>query len=133
MNSNVGLWIDHKQAYLIWYDRKKVEVIPSDVEPRTHFSGGIRIGGTYNQGIDSELRYNDRYQTQLKKYYTRVIDLLKTADSIFIMGPGEAKLELERAIKKRKDMIKKLLSVETAGKMTRNQMVAYVREFFAKL
>jgi len=97
------------------------------------FSGGIRIGGTYNQGIDSELRYNDRYQTQLKKYYTRVIDLLKTADSIFIMGPGEAKLELERAIKKRKDMIKKLLSVETAGKMTRNQMVAYVREFFAKL
>jgi len=133
MNSNVGLWLDHKQAYLIWYDRKKVEVIPSEVEPRTHFSGGMRIGGTYNQGIDSELRYNDRYQTQLKKYYTRVIDLLKTADSIFIMGPGEAKLELERAIKKRKDMIKKLLSVETAGKMTRNQMVAYVREFFAKL
>jgi len=62
MNRNIGLWIDHKQAFLIWHDRKKVEVIPSNLEPRTHFSGGTRIGGRYNQRVDSELRYNDRYK-----------------------------------------------------------------------
>ena len=26
MDRNVGLWIDHKQAYAIWYDDGKVEV-----------------------------------------------------------------------------------------------------------
>ncbi|HEY5728989.1 MAG TPA: hypothetical protein VIS72_03000 [Anaerolineales bacterium] len=132
MNQNIGLWIDHKQAFLIWYDRKKVEVIPSNLEPRTHSSGGIRIGGKHNQSVDSELRHNDRYNNQLSRYYSQVIATIKNADSIFIMGPGEAKLELEKAIKRHKDMIRKLLQVETADKMTKNQMIARVKEFFSK-
>ena len=133
MTQNIGLWIDHKQAFLIWHDRKKVEVIPSNLEPRIHFSGGARIGGKYNQSVDSELRHNDRYNNQLSKYYENVISTIQNADSIFIMGPGEAKLELERAIRKRKALIKKLLKIETADKMTKKQMIAYVKEFFIKL
>ena len=133
MNQNIGLWIDHKQAFLIWHDRKKVEIIPSNLEPRTHFSGGTRVGGRYNQSVDSELRYNDRYNNQLSKYYEQVIATIQNADSIFIMGPGEAKLELERAIRKHKALITKLLKIETADKMTKNQMIAYVRDFFLKL
>ena len=132
MTQNIGLWIDHKQAFLIWHNRKRVEVIPSNLEPRTHPSGGTRIGGRYNQSVDSELRYNDRYNNQLSKYYEQVIATIQNADSIFIMGPGEAKLELKRAINKRKELIKKLLRVETADKMTKNQMIAYVKEFFSK-
>jgi len=132
MDQNIGLWIDHKQAFLIWLDRKKVEVIPSNLEPRTHFSGGARVGGKYNQSVDSELKHEDRYKSQLGKYYEKVIETIQNADSIFIMGPGEAKLELKNAIKKRKDMIQKLLKIETADKMTKNQMVARVKEFFAK-
>jgi hypothetical protein len=132
MNRNIGLWIDHKQAFLIWHDRKKVEVIPSNLEPRTYHSGGARIGGRYNQSVDSELRYNDRYNNQLSKYYAQVISTIQNADSIFIMGPGEAKLELEKAIKKHKALIKKLLGTETADKMTKNQMVARVKKFFSK-
>ncbi|NJC94858.1 MAG: hypothetical protein FIB03_00735 [Anaerolineae bacterium] len=132
MDRNLGLWIDHKQAYLIWYDRRKVEVIPSNLEPRTHFSGGTRIGGRYNQRVDSELRYNDRYKNQLSKYYQQVISTIQNADSIFIMGPGEAKLELEKAIKRYKDLARKLLKVEKADKMTKIQMIAYVRDFFSK-
>ena len=133
MNRNIGLWIDHKQAFLIWYDRKKVEVIPSNLEPRAHFSGGSRIGGKYNQNLDSELRHNDHYNIHLNKYYEKVITTIQNADSIFIMGPGEAKLELEKAIKKHKALIKKILSIETADKMTKNQMVARVKDYFSKL
>jgi len=130
MNSNVGLWIDHKQAYLIWHDQKKVEVIPSNVEPRTHFSGGMRIGGSYNQSIDSELRHNDRYRHELGKYYARVIEIVKAADAILLMGPGEAKLEFEKSLGKHKDLRKKLRKIKTADKMTKNQMIAFVRKFF---
>jgi hypothetical protein len=46
------------------------------------------------------------------------------------MGPGEAKIELEKAIKKNKDLRRRILKVETAAKMTRNQMVAYVKNFY---
>ena len=130
MDRNIGLWIDHKQAYVISYQDAKIEVIPSHLEPPAHFSGGTQLGGKQNQKGDIELHHNDRFKLQLNKYYQQVIAALKGAGSIFIMGPGEAKIEFEKAIKERKAMQKRLLKVETADKMTKNQMIAYVRKFY---
>lgn len=130
MDRNVGLWIDHKQAYLIWNEDGKVEVIPSRIEPPAHYSGGTQLGGKLNQKADLEARRSDRFRLQLNKYYQQVISALKDAHSIFVMGPGEAKVELQKAIKKSKDLQKRLLKVETTDKMTKNQMIAYVRKFY---
>ena len=130
MDRNVGLWIDHKQAFAIWHEDGKVEVITSQIEPPAHFSGGTRLGGKQTSKADAEPRSSDRFRSQLKKYYQQVISMLKSADSIFIMGPGEAKIEFEKAIKKNKDLQRRVLKVETAAKMTRNQMVAYVKNFY---
>ena len=130
MDRNVGLWIDHKQAYVIWYEQDRIEVILSNIEPPAHVSGGTQLGGKQNQKGDLELRKNDRYRTQLTKYYQQVIAKLKDVDSIFIMGPGGAKIEFEKALKKHKDMQNRLLKSETADKMTMNQMIAHVRQFY---
>src|SRR5215510_470125 len=133
MDRHVGLWIDHKQAFLIRNGAKKVEVIPSNVKHRIHFSGGSRIRGTYNQKMDSELHYNDRYKNQLEKYYTQIISAIQNADSIFIMGPGEAKLELKKLLQRHKDLRNRLVKVEKADKMTLNQIIARVRLFYENL
>jgi hypothetical protein len=130
MDRNVGLWIDHKQAYAIWYTDGRVDVIPSHIEPPAHYSGGTQLGGKLNQKGDVELHHNDRFKLQLNKYYQQVMSALKNADLIFIMGPGRAKIEFEKVAKKNKDMQKRILRVETADKMTKNQMIAYVREFY---
>jgi len=130
MDRNVGLWIDHKQAYAIWYSDGKVEVILSRIEPPAHYSGGTQLGGKLNQKGDVELHHNDRFRLQLNKYYREVISVLKDADSILIMGPGQAKIELEKAIRKNKNMQNRVLRVETADKMTKNQMIAYVKKFY---
>ena len=130
MDRNVGLWIDHKQAYLIWNEEGKVEVIPSRIEPPAHYSGGTQLGGKLNQKADTEARRSDRFRLQINKYYQQVMTALKDASSIFIMGPGEAKIEFQKAIKKSKDLQKRLLKVETTDKMTKNQMIAYVRKFY---
>jgi len=130
MDQNVGLWIDHKQAYAIWYEDGRIDVIPSHIEPPAHTSGGTQLGGKLNQKGDVELHHNDRFRLQLNKYYQQVMLALKDADSIFIMGPGTAKIEFEKVLKKNKNMQKRILRVETADKMTKNQMIAYVREFY---
>lgn len=130
MDRNVGLWIDHKQAYVIWYENDRIEVILSNIEPPAHFSGGTQLGGKLNQKGDLELRHNDRYKLQLSKYYQQVITKLKDVNSIFIMGPGEAKIEFEKALKRQKNMQNRLLKSETADKMTMNQMIAHVRKFY---
>lgn len=131
MTRHVGLWIDHKHAYIISHEDKKVQVIPSNLEPRVH-GGGTRIGGMYNQGLDSELGYNDRYQHQLHEFYEKVIGAVREAEHIFVMGPGEAKHEFEKALQKHKDLRDRLLKTETAAKMTEKQMTARVREFFTR-
>ena len=130
MDRNVGLWIDHKQAYIIWYETGKIEVILSNIEPPAHLSGGTQLGGKLNQKGDLELRHNDRYRMQLARYYQQVIAKLRDVDSIFVMGPGEAKIEFEKIVKKQKNMQHRLLKSEPADKMTMNQMIAHVRKFY---
>jgi len=130
MDRNVGLWIDHKQAYVISDQDGIVEVIPSHIEPPAHYSGGTQLGGKLNQKADTEFRKSDRFRLQLNKYYQQVISALKDANSILIIGPGEAKVEFEKAIRKYKSLKNRVLKVETADKMTKNQMVAYVRKFY---
>lgn len=130
MDRNVGLWIDHKQAYLIWHKEGKVDVIPSNIEPPVHFSGGTQLGGKLNQKGDMELRHNARYKLQLLKFYRQVIAALKDIDSVFVMGPGKAKIEFEKVVRTYKSMKQRLLKVETADKMTKNQMIARVRKFY---
>lgn len=130
MDRNVGLWIDHKQAYVISHKEGIVEVIPSNIEPPAHYSGGTQLGGKLNQKADTEFRKSDRFRLQMKKYYQQVISAVRDANSIFIMGPGEAKIEFEKAIRKYKSMQNRILKVETTDKMTKNQMVAYVRKFY---
>jgi len=130
MDRKIGVWIDHKQAYVISNKDDNIEVIESHIEPPAHYSGGTRLGGKFSQKADLELRQNDRIKLQLNKYYRQVITALKDASSILIMGPGKAKIEFEKAVKKNKSLQKRLLKVETADKMTRNQMLAYVRKFY---
>jgi stalled ribosome rescue protein Dom34 len=130
MDRNVGLWIDHRQAYAIWCEDGRVEVISSHIEPPAHSSGGTQLGGKLNQKGDVELHHNDRFRLQLNKYYQQVMSALRNAASIFIMGPGTAKTEFEKVLKKDKTMKKRILKVETADKMTKNQMIAYVREVY---
>jgi len=130
MDRNIGLWIDHKQAYVISDQDGIVEVIPSQIEPPAHYSGGTQLGGKQNQKADTEFRKSDRFRLQLKKYYQQVISALKDANSILIIGPGEAKVEFGKALTKYKSLQNRVLKVETADKMTKNQMVAYVRKFY---
>lgn len=130
MDRNVGLWIDHRQAYAIWCEDGRVEVISSHIEPPAHSSGGTQLGGKLNQKGDVELHHNDRFRLQLNKYYQEVMSALRNAAAIFIMGPGTAKTEFEKVLKKDKTMQKRILKVKTADKMTKNQMIAYVREFY---
>ena len=130
MDRNIGLWIDHKQAYVISQQDGIVEVIPSNIEPPAHYSGGTQLGGKLNQKADTKFRHSDRFRLQLKKYYQQVISAIKDANTIFIMGPGEAKLEFEKAIRRYKSLKNRILKVETTDKMTKNQMIAHVRNFY---
>lgn len=128
MTRNVGLWIDHKHAFVLWQGKEEVLEIPSNVEPR--ISGGARIDGMHNLNMGKEQRFNDRFDGHLREYYRKVISTIQEAEHILIMGPGEAKHEFERNLLEHKDLRTRVMKIESADKMTRHQMAAHVREFF---
>ena len=129
----VGLWIDHRKAVVVRIDGQKVTVahIESAVEGHFRLKGGAPSCTCYgSQAVVSESQRENRVQQQFRRYYQEVIKALRSANAIFIFGPGEAKLELKKEIRKSKELASRIVGIETTDKMTDNQIAAKVREAF---
>lgn len=132
-NKYAGLWIDHKQTIIVFLIDGRITVsrLESNIKGRFRLSGGSRSALPYGpQEISSEQKKDKRYLQHIRKYYTQVVHALEDTDGIFIFGPGEAKRELEKEIKKSKQLSAKLKRIENADKMTENQIVTKVKKFF---
>ena len=130
MNRNAGLWIDHKQAVIVFAatDAKSGEEtkrIESGMEKHVRYSGHAASEGA------AEDQRDHQFATHLDQYYDGVIAELHEAKSILIFGPGEAKGEFKKRLE-HKGLSERIVGVETTDKMTDNQIVAKVREYYNK-
>jgi hypothetical protein len=133
MKKRVGVWIDHEQAVIlsIVNGREETERIKSAAEGRVRLSGGARSRSPYGpQEIASERKREERRRHQLHRFYGEVTEAIRDADRIFIFGPGEAKLEFEKELRRSKQLAVRIAAVETADKMTEPQLAARVRAFY---
>jgi hypothetical protein len=133
MKKRVGVWIDHAEAVVVTLinGQEKTERVRSHAEGHLRLSGGARARSPYGpQDIASERKMQERRMHQLQRFYRDVAGAIRDADRIFILGPGEAKLEFEKQLRKSKELSAKLGAVETADRMTEAQMAATVRAFY---
>ena len=65
----------------------------------------------------------------LNGFYDDVVSCIREAESILILGPGEAKGELSKRLE-RESLGGRIVGIETADKMTDPQIVALVRDHF---
>jgi hypothetical protein len=134
VTTKAGLWIDHKKAVIVMVSGKQVTTshIESNVEKRVRYSGGPGSSDSHGSraGGGEETREN-RSEGQLNKYYDEVVDSLRDAEAILIFGPGEAHGELKKRLEHAR-LGDRVVGIETADKMTDNQITAKVRERFAK-
>ncbi len=70
-----------------------------------------------------------RFTNRLNKYYDEVIASIREADSILILGPGEAKVELKKRLES-EALGGRIVGIETVDKMTDRQIAAKVRQRF---
>ncbi len=131
MTNRVGLWIDRKEAVIVSVDEKRTSIkkLQSGVQ-RLEYRGAPRsrtaYSAQYGQG-DNQL--HRQYLHHLDKYYKQVISHLQGADSILILGPGEAKSDLKKRLAREKAS-SRVVVLETADKMTEPQIRARVRKHF---
>jgi stalled ribosome rescue protein Dom34 len=122
MQRDVALWIDHRKAV--------IAAVTDDTEDLTRIRSGIEKHVRYSasEGVAEDSR-DRRFEKHLNQYYDKVIASLRDARSILILGPGEAKHEVEKRLRDA-GLGKAIVGVETADKMTDPQIAALARRRF---
>jgi hypothetical protein len=129
----MGLWIDHRKAVVVAIPDDGGETtltILSKVERQPSRSARKRSTTSYeSQRVPADDRRQRRFTGQLDIYYDAVIACVRHAETILICGPGEAKGEFRKRIK-RAGVRGHIEEAETAGRMTDGQIAARVRRHF---
>lgn len=129
-----GVWIDFSQAIIITlFDGKEnITEIKSGIENKVyHDDEGHK--GTFSGSRHgfNEQKFNERSKNQLNSFLNNVQSQVKESDELFIFGPAETKTKLQDIIYHQKLIdIHKLKSVQTASKMSPNQILANVKNFY---
>lgn len=127
MSKQAGIWIDHKEAYVVFVDEgAEAERMKSGMEKHVRYSGHAA-----SQEGSADDQRDRQFAAHLGKYYDEVISHVRDADSILIFGPGEAKGELEKRLAT-EGMGARVVGVETVDKMTDHQIAAKVRQHYQK-
>ena len=132
MKREVGLWIDHRKTVIVRVENEveMIRVIRSNMEKHVRFSSGTRSKAPSTTQMATAEDMRDRqFSDHLGRYYEGIVSLIKDADSIWIIGPGEAKIELENRLK-RDEMGGLIVGIETVDKLTDRQIVARVRQHY---
>jgi hypothetical protein len=134
MNDRVGIWIDHRKAVIVSASGQRVTVttLESKVGPHSRYSG--RAGATMPDGgpqdEGGEKRYEERYGQHLNQYYDEVISHLGQPEALLLLGPGEAKLQLNERLSHSKPLSKCIVAIETTDKLSDLQIVTKVKEHY---
>jgi hypothetical protein len=134
MSGKVGLWIDHKKATIVTVTDKGEEIglIISKTGKQPRRSGDSPLKGSYEpHHVPAQDSLQRTFTEHLNMYYDAVVASIRNAESILILGPGEAKGELKERLEKH-GLGGRVAGIETADKMTDPQLSARVRRFFTE-
>lgn len=137
-DERAGIWIDSKCAFLIRISSDHspiVEKIESGIESRNTDPAEEK---SFERLAQSAPNHHDALQhhkqQQLHQFFESLIKQLKGTDYLFLMGPGDTKLALNKAIEHHGVHFPcKVVGIEAADKMSQNQMKEKVRHFFTSL
>jgi len=129
-----GIWLDQETAYIIRVSGETepmLERIKSDVESRIRIRGEGKVSARFgNAFIDDQEKKQRRQRHQRQRYFDIIIHELADIDYIYLFGPGKGKEELNNAIEKAHAFKGQVIAMETTDRLTKNQMIAKVIEFF---
>ena len=132
MSDQAGIWIDHRKAVLVALtaDGERTSVILSGAITHLERGGDRPLNGRFEpRQVPADDSQQRAITGQLNTFYDAVILALKTLDPLLLFGPGEAKHELHKRLKKMKRGAH-VDAIETEDKMTEPQIVAKVRSHF---
>jgi hypothetical protein len=134
MLKNVGIWIDRKHAYVVNVGAGKPHLI--------RFHAGVDEPFPPTEETRAEHHYtrNDfvaektlerRSAMERMDMYEQILKSIGTVDSVWILGPGEAKTEFESHLRNRHHQGLEI-EVTPSDKMTEPQLIAKIQSHFSE-
>jgi stalled ribosome rescue protein Dom34 len=118
--NHVVVWIDHREAHILYFDVSKNEIIKSQ-STQTHLHHKANEIGSGNAPEDHH-------------FFHQVISAVSNVHEILVIGPGSAKGELlKHAAMHDPAMAKKIVSVETVDHPSDAQVLAYAKKYFKRI
>ena len=133
MATKAGVWIDHKQAIVVLDTDagQEIKKIAFDIGQPVQSTSRARSKHSYTPNdFVAEDKLERKVENDRKDYYDDVIALIRGADALLILGPGEAKGEFRKRITKKLRGL--TVALETTDKLTERQVAAKVRDHFTK-
>lgn len=118
--NHVVIWIDHREAHILYFDSAQNELIKSST-PKQHLHHKANAIGRGKSPEDTH-------------FYHDVITAVKDVKEILIVGPGSAKTELQKhALKHDAYIAKRIVGVETLDHPTDKEILAYAAKYFHRV
>ncbi len=132
MKKQIGIWLDFSEAQIITIHEGTVSTttILSEIEHKSSAGGSHSPSPWGPVEVANEQHLREKRKHQEKAYFEQIMEAIKSAGEIYIFGPAEAKVGLEKAIKAQASFSYDIKAIETADSMTMNQKVAQVKHFF---
>jgi stalled ribosome rescue protein Dom34 len=113
------VWIDHSEAHIMHISPDDVEKsVVQPAEPHKHLHNKRGAVGTGRSPEDQQ-------------YYHEVVEALKGAQEILVVGPAQAKLQLIKHIHAHDHaMADNVIGVETVDHPSDTQLLGYARKYF---
>ncbi|HBC86461.1 MAG TPA: hypothetical protein DCZ94_05860 [Lentisphaeria bacterium] len=129
MAQQVGIWLDRSNAIVVSIVNgvAKTDTIDSDIAETRHPLSSTKGHCT----IIPESHIRHRRDEFVKRFYRRIIQSIRNAETIFIFGPGAAKKELISEIGRIKGLRSRVIDMETTDKMAPRQAELKVLGFYA--
>ena len=135
MKIKAGVWIDHHKAVVVLISDKGEETRQIESNADMPFASAGGPGSKHPDrphGYVAENTQEHKFMNQLDTYYDEVLTCLRDADSVLILGPGEAKGEFQKRLVSKK-FPAHVVELKTADKLTDGQIAASVRQHFGKV
>lgn len=121
---NLGIWMDHSSAHL--FDLKSEE-------NNKNIASAFNFKTKEETLNKSESGMHHKRQQLNEAFYVQIADEILNYNHVLLFGPTNAKTELKNYLKKDLHFKDIEISTEPADKMTENEKVAFVREYFSKV
>jgi stalled ribosome rescue protein Dom34 len=113
------VWIDHREAKIFFLTKNAADELT--VATDKHFDQAHKHAGTIG-GLRTQID---------EKFLHNVVEALKPAHEWLFIGPGSAKEELAKHVKRHDHTLAdRLVGIETADHPTDGQIVAFARKYF---